>query len=188
MTTNTNDASKKRKSFSFSLRTLLLVVISITAFLLAITWFYTPRTFQGFYERGVKEFNDKNWKSACKSFSKAIEYWDKKDPYYIENDEMVFCSPYVLRGIALHNDGQYKSALNDLNYALNTEKYFIRGRIDFESLAFFTRAQTHLALGNLKEAKQDVQHVLQLTPANKDAINLYEEIEKLNSAATESER
>ena len=75
---------------------------------------------------------------------------------------------FANRALALLRLGEHTRAIQDCDSTLRREPRYVK--------ALFRRAQAHRALGELAEAFRDVQTVMQIEPANKEAHVLAKEI------------
>lgn len=148
---------------------------------------------KSYYKAAVKSYNKGNYETAAESFAKAIEYKDDNADYYIdygyclielekykeaesmfqkailekENSIVNKNNKKAYRGLGIMNylDGNYESAIEDFNKAL---EYTSLNEYDVDILSYM--GTTNIQLGNYEEALADFTSVIEKDAKNRAAL------------------
>jgi len=111
-------------------------------------------TFDNWYQKGLKEYNTKNYENVITYMDKAIDLDTKQADVYLK------------RGDAYGRLKKYKSAIDDYNKAI---KLAPENTVAYEGIS-----EINIIMGNYEVAKKSITKALSLSLENKDkAIFLY---------------
>lgn len=148
---------------------------------------------KSYYKAAVKSYNKGDYETAAESFAKAIEYKDDNADYYIdygyclielqkykeaesmfqkailekENSIVNKNNKKAYRGLGIMNylDGNYESAIEDFNKAM---EYTSLNEYDVDILSYM--GTTNIQLGNYEEALADFTSVIEKDAKNRAAL------------------
>ncbi len=164
----------------FGLRTLFVAVTACALFFAVAAWSERPRTSDDFFELGVERHAAGKYPQAIAALTRAIELHEESET------RTWLCAIYTCRAESYNSQGDFENAFRDITHAMAMDSPPHRipksGPFIFHwpkpiSTWHRIRAEALIGLGELEQARVDLNLVLERDPTNERALDLLEIVE-----------